>query len=361
MDPNDRKPTASLAQQLFHESYRFEFHQALKILERMYPDVIPLGKSSLPSQEIIHLKSRILFSYPPSDIYNITAENSFSSSASEIIVSKIKMQVNFLGIAGANGPLPLPYTEKIFERFKMGDETSADFLDIFNHRLLSILHRIRRKYWIGLDSQNPEKTRMAQVVYAILGLGTPYLQKRFTFPDRNLLFYAGLFWQHPRSSEGLRTLLQHYFKYPVDIIPLKGGWEKIAPDQQTRIGFQETFNKLGQGAVLGTKVWNAMQKITVQMGPLTRTQFHSFLPHAKQSDKLFELIQFYLGHAQKFDVRFIVKASAVEKTHLGQHTYLGWSSWLKHHTLSQDDHQVVLSPDSAYVSFFQEDQADKDL
>ncbi len=167
MASNGRQSTPSLADQLFTEGYAFEFHQAIKILEMMYPDALPLGQGVSPAQEAINLKSRVLFSYPPSDIYEISQGYSNDNAS----LSSVIMKVNFLGIAGVNGPLPLPYSERIFERFKASDPVATDFLDIFNHRLLSILRRIRRKHWVGLDSRQADNTHFAQVVYSFIGLG----------------------------------------------------------------------------------------------------------------------------------------------------------------------------------------------
>ena len=339
MASNGRQSAPSLADQLFTEGYAFEFHQAIKILEMMYPDALPLGHGVSPAQEAISLKSRVLFSYPPSDIYEISQGYSNDNTS----ISSVIMKVNFLGIAGANGPLPLPYSERIFERFKASDPVATDFLDIFNHRLLSILHRIRRKHWVGLDSRYADKTHFAQVVYSFIGLGTKHLQNRMPFRNRNLLFYAGLFWQQPKSHEGLRIILSHYFNFPVNVVPFKGEWEKIETSQVSRIGSKGQFNCLGQDAMLGERTWNATQKMMICIGPLTRGQFHSFLPKEKNNyQKFCELVQFYLGIQQKFEINLIVRAPDVESTHLASHTYLGWTSWLKSHRFREDDPQVIL-------------------
>lgn len=339
MASNDRQPISSLAEQLFSEGYSFEFHQAIKILEMMHPDALPLGYGSSPEQEAMSLKSRVLFSYPPSDIYEI----SLGCSNDNSYTSPVILKVNFLGIAGANGPLPLPYSERIFERFKASDPVAADFLDIFNHRLLSILHRIRRKHWVGLDSINPHKTHLAQVIYSFIGLRTKHLQDRMPFRNRNLLFYAGLFWQQPKSHEGLRMILGHYFNLPVKVVPFKGGWEKIEATQVSKIGSKGQFNCLGQGAMLGERIWNATQKLTICLGPLTKGQFHSFLPKEKNNyQKFCEIVRFYLGVQQKFEINLVVKAPDVEFTRLAGHTYLSWTSWLKSHRFREDDRQVIL-------------------
>lgn len=341
MASDHRQQTPSLAEQLFTQGYDFEFHQAIKILETLYPQAVPLGRGAIPEQEAVVLKSRILFSYPPSDIYEAIQGEAHEHSDNRARISRVTLKVNFLGIAGVNGPLPLPYSEKIFERLKSADHAAADFLDIFNHRLLSILHRIRRKHWAGLDSARPDKTRLAQVLYSFAGLATEHLQDRMSFPDRGLLFYAGLFWQQPKSQEGLRIILSHYFGLPVTIVPFRGGWEQIESAQVSRIGDKGQFNRLGQGVMLGERVWNAVQKLIVRIGPLTNSQFRSFLPgegHTYQ--KLCEIIRLYLGIQQKFEINLIMKAHDVEAAGLRGQTLLGWTSWLKSHRFQEDDGQV---------------------
>ena len=289
-----RQQIPSLVDQLYHQSYLFEFHQALKILTQMYPHALSIGEGIQPTKEVVHSKSRLSFSYPPSDVYRITKETHTVLLPLHIEASQIKItcQVNFFGIAGANGALPIAYSEQIYDASKNGATPANDFLDIFNHRFLLLLYHIRCKYWIGLENQQPESTPVAKITSAFLGLGTPHLQKRLSFSDQKLLYYAGLFWQQPRSAQGLQTLLSHCFNHPVTIVPFVGGWENIESDQQTRLMISGHFNQLGQGAMLGTQVWNAMQKVVIQLGPLTRAQFHDFLPHHDLYKALCDLILF---------------------------------------------------------------------
>jgi type VI secretion system protein ImpH len=108
-----RKQKTPLKATLLKEGYHFEFHQAVKILEMMFPQAKPLGETTLLHDEVLKIQSRVLLSYPSSDIFSIKLNESFENPA--------EMQVNFMGLAGSIGPLPMPYTEKIIKRIQQKD------------------------------------------------------------------------------------------------------------------------------------------------------------------------------------------------------------------------------------------------
>ena len=84
------------------------------------------------------------------------------------------MTVNIMSLAGVLVPLPAWVSERDIERSTRGDGALADFLDLFNHRLLSLLYRAQKKYRPALDSRPPDRGRVANVLYSLIGLGTPH-------------------------------------------------------------------------------------------------------------------------------------------------------------------------------------------
>ena len=56
------------------------------------------------------------------------------------------MTVNFMGLTGPLGILPYSYTEFMLERMRAKDSSLQDFLDIFNHRMISFFYRAWEKY-----------------------------------------------------------------------------------------------------------------------------------------------------------------------------------------------------------------------
>lgn len=336
-----RQQTASLGSQLFEKPYQFEYHQAVKLIQMLKPDCKSLGEGPAPEEEAIVLKGRILYTYPSSDLYSAETTMVLDPLPSD---QRITLKVNFFGIAGSHGPLPAPYTELLYDRIRQQDTAGQDFIDIFNHRLLSIFHRIRKKHWIGLSEQSPDKTPFANNLYALLGLGTSGTHNRLGIPDRGLLYYTGLLWHQSRSMIGLQTFLSNYFDLPVDVVQFEGGWNTLEENHVTRIGLSGQFNLLGQGAALGEKVWDQRKNITIRLGPLDQKSFMAFIKPGYGYPSLYDLTKLYVGVEQEFRFNLIIKASDVMETRLNGKTYLGWTSCLKTKPTQKDDAQVFLKP-----------------
>lgn len=333
MATKQRQEIPSVADELWQEAFDFEFHQVIKLLEQLTPEAAKLGEGVTPNNEIANIKSRISLSSPSSDVYSL-----------EQIEASLPptLNVNFWGIAGLQGPLPTPYTELILERLRHKDHTLKDFLDIFNHRLISVLHRIRKKYLPALNILKPHQTLLGQCVRSFTGTSLGAREEAIGMHPHSLLFYSGLLWQQPRSAAGLKQILSHYFAVPVSIEGFKGQWIELEPSQLTHIGRHGQFNKLGQGAMLGTKVWDSITRSTIRIGPLDEVMFRRFLKTGDAYSSLLKVIQFYLPPHHKTDINLIIRAKDVCTTQLDGQTQLGWTSWLKCEEAEKDDDQVHL-------------------
>src|SRR5262249_34475701 len=131
------KEPRSAAARLFAEPFAFDFFQAMRVLERLFPDRAPVGRSGPLAREVARLHAHLSLSFPPSAIYDLALpENPNQMPA---------MTVTFLGLTGPSGVLPRHYTELLLrlEREAKGPEKRAlrDWLDLFNHRLLSLFYR----------------------------------------------------------------------------------------------------------------------------------------------------------------------------------------------------------------------------
>ena len=329
-----RQSVPTIETTLLTEPYRFEFHQAVKLLEYLHPDAVPFGETVNPDEEVVTIKSRVFLETLSSDIYSLEQPSTYQTTPTILTV-------NFMGIAGIQGPLPLPYTEMMIQRIRNGDTSLNDFLDIFNHRLIAILHRIRKQYMISLNTLSPEKTDIAVGLKAFLGLGAPSLQNRLPLPDRSLLDYAGIYWCHPHSAAGLIRVLEGYFKMPVEIERCVGRWRPITGDQVTRIGKSGQWQGLGQGAALGKRAWDQENKFTLCFSPVSAEELDAFLPNGKKFPQLQGITQLYGGAHQDFSVRY--KVISPPSTFLGRKSYLGWRAWLGKSLLSGDDVRIEAS------------------
>ncbi|HYR29823.1 MAG TPA: type VI secretion system baseplate subunit TssG, partial [Thermoanaerobaculia bacterium] len=171
----------SVEDALFSEGHRFSFLQAVRLLEetRLRGNRTAPAEGADPDREVVHFRHAVRLDFPPTDVD--TVERPANDDA------PVEMTVNVLGLAGALGPLPPPVSELIVERVFRKDTAFRDFLDIFNHRLVSLLYRARKKYRPALDTKAPDRGRVASVLQAFLGLATPHLVGRMQMPDRALL------------------------------------------------------------------------------------------------------------------------------------------------------------------------------
>jgi type VI secretion system protein ImpH len=292
-----------------------------------------------------------------------------------------EMTVNFMGLAGASGPLPLPLTEVVIERTRKGDRAARDFLDIFNHRLVSLLYRIRKLHRVGLDTRPPGEDAFARMLFSIIGLGTPNLDARMQVKDRALLFYAGLLGQRQRSMAGLERVLSDYFGIGVRGTQSVGRWLPLEPEQWTVLGSWQTLEPerweqwtvrgerrraqgLGEGAVVGRRVWDQQGAFELELGPLTRAQYLDFLPTGWAFRPLCDLVRFYVGDELDFSFRLTLKAGETAETRLSgaqlgsasrlgsmrltdaTGARLGWTAWLGSGARGPETRQAVVSPRS---------------
>ena len=129
--------------QLLSEGYRFGFFQAVRLLELWEGDRAPVGHDAAPQNEAVRFGSHASVEFPASQIYDVAASRDGTHPA--------RMTVTFFGLNGPLGALPQHYTEIAIERLARKDGALLDFLDLFNHRLLSLFYRAWEKYqfWIA--------------------------------------------------------------------------------------------------------------------------------------------------------------------------------------------------------------------
>lgn len=280
---------------LLAEPNRFEFLQAVRLLEAM--------RGSAP--EPIRLRARGGFAFPASEV---------------VALEQRTLTVSFLALHGALGPLPSALAEE-----RVRDKVFGAFLDIFHHRLLWLLYRIRQMHSPALAS-DAGGHGLERALAAVAGLGSEGLQARLKIPDGALLRYAALLGRDVRSAHALERILADFLQVPVSTRQFGGRWANLEARQRTRLG-GNGGHRLGQGAVLGRRAWDDHAVVEVVCGPLTADGFASLLPGGRRAAAVGALIGFYLRGQHRFALRLIVAAPAIAAGRLGQ-ARLGYTSFL---------------------------------
>lgn len=350
MATQGRRTDPPLEEVLFAEGYRFDFFEAVRVLERLYPEREAVGHNANPSREVVRFGAHLSIEFPPSAIHEITRATNDNAPA--------HMTVSFMGLTGPLGVLPRRYTEFLLKRVRQKDYALRDFLDLFNHRLISLFYRSWEKYRFRLGYeravfQREADDRFSRYVFDLFGMGTQGLRGRLEVDDAALLFYAGHLAQHRRSASALEGVLADYFGLPIKIVQFVGQWLPLSMANRSRLGPGGANNALTVSAVVGSRVWDQQAKFTVRIGPLTFADFAEFLPAGRAFRPLVQLTRFFVGQQLDFEVQLVLQAAEVPRCCLGAKgadaPRLGWSTWLKTAEFTHDAGDAVFSGDATRI------------
>jgi type VI secretion system protein ImpH len=300
----------------------FNFFQAVRLLHLMSPGSETVGVSARPEREPVHFTVNPDLAFPASDIKSIDWGKRPPT-----------MMVSFMGLTGPMGVLPRPYSELISERLRAKDTTLAAFLDIFNHRVISLFYQAWEKYRFAVVFERKEQDRLSRYLFSLIGLATRGLQGRLKVPDQALLFYTGLLALQPRSAAALESLLEDFFGVPVEVQQFSGSWHELSPADRCAVD-GESFNaQLGITTVVGDAVWDEQAKIRIRLGPLSSSRYLEFLPEGAALESLRSLVAFFTNGEVEVDVMLVLKRAETPFCELGRPgsdgPRLGWFTWMK--------------------------------
>jgi type VI secretion system protein ImpH len=328
---------AEVRKELRSDPWNFEFFQAVRLLER-FGTGKPVGRFENPGDEAARFSTNSALMFPPSQINSLHwAEG-----------KQPQMRVNFMGLVGQLGVLPLPYTEWVNTRIRAKDYTTRDFLDVFHHRMISLFYQAWEKYRFPVAYERDRDDRFTRYLLTFIGLGTDGLRRRLSVPDEALVFYTGLLGLQTRSATALRQILHDYFQVPVEIEQFVGSWRPIPESNQSRVGDEREFTEqLSLGAIAGDEVWDKQCTARVVLGPLTLREYLDFLPIGTAYKPLRELTEFFTRREIDFEVLLILRRDEtpgvmLEYENPSGEPMLGWTTWLKSKPMQRDPADTVL-------------------
>lgn len=321
MGADQRPPAGALIERLLQRPQGFNLFQAISLLERATPGAARVGEGA-DAPEAVRLSSLVSFGFQASDVADVRA----LEGRGEPFV----LTTPVMSLAGAQGPLPAPFTEMLLERRAARDHATADFLDIFNHRFLAFLYRSRKKHHIGLNWQSPQASALAGSLDALSSLG---LRAGIRGPlgETAWLRHAGLLGGAPRSMTGLLAMLRDRLGVAAAGKQFCGGWRTLEPTEWSRLGAQgPAAPRLGRTAVIGRRVWDQAAGIEIELSDLPLSRLRSFLPAGAEHGLVKWMVRRYVQ--QELDVSLVLKARPSEPRpralRRSEGMRLGWTTWL---------------------------------
>ena len=347
----------SVEKRLFEEPFTFDFFQAVRLLQLRDPSRgEPVGHRSHPRREAARFRSHLSLSFPPSAIYDLLPPTDDLPQPAMIVA--------FMGLTGPSCALPRSYTELLLRQIRdvRGPERYAlrDWLDLFNHRMISLFYRAWEKYRFFVPYERRqfelrEPDSFARALYSLIGLGSPPLRNRLRvslwqqgeehleqrdltrIDDLALLHFSGFLARRTRCAVSLEAMLQEYFGIDVEVTQFAGQWLQLEPANQSRMGELGGNCELGVNLVAGDRVWDVQGKFRLSLGPLSYAQFAEFIPdRSPVADRktfflLAHMVRLYVGPDLDFDVQLVLKAEDIPACRLIDSASfsprLGWNTW----------------------------------
>jgi len=344
MASESRRDAAPLTELLRDEIERFEFVQAVRLLEHLTPERAQVGWDHEPSEEVVRFRSDVSLVFPRSDVQAYEAGEDDAPP---------RITVNFMGVAtpASFGSLPQRYAELILELERGKNNALRDFLDLFNHRFVSLFFRAAARRFPVLQIERGEGNSFELALSAVLGIATPGLGARSTLPDRALFGRAGLLARRPISAIALESVVRSAFDVDVQVKQFQPGRFRMEEDDCNRLGLGNCT--LGDDFYLGSEVTLVDARLRLAIGPLSRERFEPLLPVGGEYRALVELVRFALRDGPAFDVQLALEPDDVPELRLGDEGVaegrLGWSSWLGGGERTRPAEDTVLTPAAVHA------------
>lgn len=368
-----RKNTSVITAVLKHAD-RFSFTQIVRLLQRASvfrskaarnqdknkAATHSVGHFSPPAKEAVRFSHNPSLAFPGSEVNKVEQGSGIST--------QWKVTTNILGLTGSMGVLPYHYSELVLQRNKQRDRALISYLDIFNHRLISLFYQASTKYRLPytyeahaltrnqLTSNQSNVDKQTFALLSLIGLGGDHLQNRMLIRDESLIYYGGLLSQQVRTAQNLKQIISDYFSVPVNIEEFIGQWQELIDDVRSRLPWDRhplgQNASLGKNSMLGKRGWFAQGKIRIRIGPLSQQQHQQFAPGSASTQTLNELVRLYLGMEREYEFEMLVNRKDIsDRVALtkDQPPIMGWSTWLSGANDSKEpDNQLVKISVSAH-------------
>jgi type VI secretion system protein ImpH len=242
--------------------------------------------------------------------------------------------------------MPAAFTEMVIARNAVRDFATAEFLDIFHHRLLSLFYlgRKRHRPSVGGDANT-----------ASVGSATRRLCGSTEQAPRDAgrwLRHAGLLAGAPRSIASLCALLADRFQITFRSEQFVGRWLPLESDDLTLLGDEARAPALGQNALLGRQAWDQSAAIRLHARDLPLPRVMQLLPGGEQHEEFKATVRDFMPSALSVEVWLTPAAETVTAASFSTtgRPRLGWNAWVAERS-TRDTAASTETPPPARFSF----------
>lgn len=307
MPTSQRRADAGVISQLLAAPQRFEFFQAVRLLEQWRPGGV-------------RFRNRLAMSFPPNQIENIGADD-----------HGVRLTPAFIGLLGSQGVLPLHYSDRIARHEREhNDGAPRAFLDLLSHRPVQMFYQA----WARHRPECADEDYLA-VLNALAGThaGNAIIDRE------TLAYYAMQIRARTSSAPLMAGMYTEYFGVPVRVEQLVGDWSELPVSDQAQLGC--TNVDLDAGVMLGSRTYRCDGRARLRIGPLERDQYERFLPGHAGARQLCAMLELHCGVGMTWEVHLIQRAQDICGARLDASARLGVNARLLDGPATQDHEELM--------------------
>ncbi|MEJ2042084.1 MAG: type VI secretion system baseplate subunit TssG [Reinekea sp.] len=288
---------------ILKNAHKYHFHQLLFLLEQLLP-----SSSGHIFDSQVRLRPDDSLAFPASDV----------RAFREISGSRYEVVARFMGLYGVDSPLPQYFLDEVTEGGESGTRLKA-FLDIFNHRLYSLLHQVWKKQ--NLFTQLDDRGLYYRLVSGMTG--------QYWRREHDAMAFGGSFLGRSRDVESLEEILRETISLEeLSIDDEVISW--VAVEDGLQLTGQQA---LGMDTCLGNAIPMMGKKVNINVGPVDQSISDEIRPAGDMGKKMATLLRAYLPEGVDFDVSIQLTPKMKQDWILGSdhsllaiHTQFGESS-----------------------------------
>ncbi len=316
------------------DARRAGFHSLMLLLERLQRERAPVGTGAAPGEEGVRFRHDPSLAFSPSDVAEI--ERHLLPSDPEDAASPSReiyeITTTFLGLTGTVSPLPSYFSEELLQ--DEAESRQRDFLDIFHHRVISLLYRAKAKYDLGGGRLSDGSDAWSRRLLALVGYdGAIPGGAGGGFPSWRILRLSPLLSDGKLTGAGLEKALADVLgsdlgSAGVFVEQFVGSWVDVEPSQVTRLG--RNASRLGSELLLGRRIFDRSSKFRIVIGPLSRDGYARFAEGGEPLRRVAQGVSTLIGDALEYEIVLWLSREAAPSLELSSsgRTRLGKNSWL---------------------------------
>lgn len=334
MATESRKQSTPLIDSIVSAPGRFEFHQAVRLIELQgitEGTGEPVGSAAAPDEEAVDLRVH------PSLAYASAAIRASKGPAAERR-ALAQLDVTFAGLIGAASVLPPHYSELVHARQVERDTSLRDFLDVLHRRTLGLFQRAWRRVHFPFAFELASRHRLehdafTSALLSLSGLGSESLRRRQAVNDLVFAYNVGGSANQVKSAAALEQALSATFGVPFKVAQFIGSWLDLPKESRSSLLSKgeagAARHALGQGLTLGSRVWDIQGRIRLIVGPLKLSQFQFFANESPGRIRVMAMIKALAGDLIEADLECVLAGNESPGITLSGERRLGVDTWLE--------------------------------